>query len=206
MPTCYRKLIKAGCVGFVGLSLAHQVHSGDYDMGWKIAVAVTTFAVAMTNPAQAEAIGTGYYNGEEDIPAMKLMARWPIKSLMDEDWIKVDSLLHLGYGRWQHPDDSSQAGVNNVFELIPIFRFTYPKWPSIYIESAIGVSLFSRSEFGTQRFGTNFQFSDSLAFGGYLDRKNQWEVALQYQHYSNNSNTAINDGMDFIGINLFYNY
>jgi hypothetical protein len=187
-------------------ALSSVTQAGDSDFGWKAAVAVTTFAVVLSNPAKAGSIGAGYLTGEENIPSVKLMARWPIKEVLNESWVLGELNLHLGYGRWQHPDDSSQAGVNNVLEFIPIFRFRHPSWTKVYVETAIGLSVFSRAEFGNQRFGTNFQFSDSLAIGAVWGMNNKWDISLQYQHYSNNGNTAINDGMDFFGINVFYKY
>lgn len=190
----------------VSLLVGMDTVAMNYQVLWKTALVTTSAAFITTNPVEAKTLGTGLYQGEEDIPSLKLITRWPIKSVVSQDWLIGDLDLQFGYSRWQSPKDGTQSGVNNVLELMPIFRFQYPKMPLYFFETSIGVALFSRAKFGKQNFGTNFQFSELLAFGRVWGQSNHWEISFQYQHYSNNGNTAINDGMDFLGLSLLYRY
>lgn len=199
-------MMKRITLACVSICVCMDTVAMDYQVLWKTALVTTSTAFIMTNPVEAETLGMGLYRGEDDVPSFKLMTRWPIKPVVSQDWLIGNLDFQFGYGRWQNPEDGTQSGVNNVLELMPIFRFQYPKLPQYFFETSIGIALFSRTKFGKQNFGTNFQFSELLALGRVWGHLNHWEASLQYQHYSNNGNTAINDGMDFLGLSLLYRY
>ena len=176
----------------------------DESWGWKAAVLTSVALTVATNPLHADKGGFSFQSSS-DVGSLKMMFRWhPEDALAYVGNVRVSSYLHAAYAKWQSYEDSTQEGSNNVLEFIPVFRLGWSKnsWLS-FVETSVGVALFSSTEINGRQFGSNFQFTDSMAFGGYIDR---WDWSFQFQHYSNNSIELPNNGINFYNFNLTYHY
>lgn len=176
----------------------------DESWGWKAAVVSSVLLTVATNPIHADKGGMAFQTSN-DVGALKMMFRWhPEDALAYVGDLRISNYLHLAYAKWQSYEDSTQVGANNVLEFIPTFRIGWSpnSWLS-YVETSIGVALFSSTEINDRQFGSAFQFTDSMAFGGYAGN---WDWSFQFQHYSNNSIQLPNNGINFYNLNLTYQY
>jgi len=176
----------------------------DESWGWKAAVVTSVLLTVATNPIHADKGGMAFQTSN-DAGALKMMFRWhPDESLAHVGGLTISNYYHLAYAKWQSYEDGTQLGANNVIEFIPTFRIGWSENSFLsYLETSIGVALFSATQINERQFGSNFQFTDSLAFGGYVDR---WDWSFQFQHYSNNSIELPNNGINFYNFNLAYAY
>lgn len=188
-------------------SMAHaepQEQQQDESAGWKAAVVGSLLLTLATNPLHADSGGMAYMQAT-DAGALKMLFRWhPEEAAGQLGPIRITNYLQVAYSKWQSFEDSTQKGSNNVLEAIPIFRLGWSEESVLsYVETSVGIALFSTTELNDRRFGSNFQFTDSIAFGGYLD---QWDWSFQFQHYSNNSISLPNNGINFYTFNVAYHY
>lgn len=176
----------------------------DESWGWKAAVVTSVLLTVATNPVHADKGGMAIQTSS-DAGSLKMMFRWhPEEALANVGNVRISNYLHAAYAKWQSYDDGTQEGANNVLEFIPTFRIGWSQNSFLsYVETSIGVALFSSTEINDRNFGSNFQFTDSMAFGGYVDR---WDWSFQFQHYSNNSIELPNNGINFYNFNLVYMY
>lgn len=181
-----------------------QKQQQDESWGWKAAVITSLVLTMATNPVHADKGGMAFQTSS-DAGALKMMFRWhPEESLGYIGDVRISNYFHVAYAKWQSYEDSTQEGANNVLEFIPTFRLDWnPNSFLGYVETSIGVALFSSTEINDRDFGSNFQFTDSMAVGGYVGR---WDWSLQFQHYSNNSIELPNNGINFYNFNLTYKY
>jgi len=173
--------------------------------GWRAAMITSLMLTLGTNPLGADESSVSFMQNS-DVAGLKVGFRWhedePIARLMGAD---LTHYYLLAYNYWQHLDIDGQEGVNNVVEFIPVFRFNYSRTSIIsFIETSVGVSVFSRTNLGDKTFSTNFQFANSLAFGGHFDQHASW--SLQLQHYSNNSIKLPNNGINFYNLNFAHRF
>jgi len=175
--------------------------------GWRAALFSSLFLSLAMNPLGADEYSASLMSSEEeDVAAVKFGFKWHKDDLkLDLFGAEVTHYYLLGYSYWQSLDVEGQEGVINALEFVPVFRFycSYSNWLS-YVETSVGLSVLSKSRINDKRFSTNFQFTDSLAIGGYFTKKSSW--SLQLQHYSNNSIKLPNNGINFYNFNYSYRY
>lgn len=172
--------------------------------GWRTAMITSLALTLATNPLDADEYSVSTMAGS-DVAALKVGFRWHQDDTMQIGDLTLSHYYHFGYNYWQSLDVDGQEGVNNALEFIPVFRFSDGEQDFFsYFETAVGVSVFSRTEFNDKQFSTNFQFANSLAFGGYISSRVSW--SLQLQHYSNNSIKLPNNGINFYNLNIAYRY
>jgi len=175
--------------------------------GWRAALFSSLFLSLAMNPLGADEYSATLMSSEdEDVAAVKFGFKWHKDDLkLNFFGAEVTHYYWLGYSYWQSLDVEGQEGVINALEFVPVFRFnwSYSHWLS-YLETSVGLSVLSKSRINDKRFSTNFQFTDSLAIGGYLTEKSSWSIQLQ--HYSNNSIKLPNNGINFYNFNYSYRY
>lgn len=175
--------------------------------GWRTALFSSLFLSMAMNPLGADENNMSIMmSEEEDVAAVKFGFKWHNEDIsFDLFGAEVTHYYLVGYSYWQSLDIEGQEGVINALEFVPVFRFnwSYSNWLS-YLETSVGLSVLSKSRINDKRFSTNFQFTDSLAIGGYLTEKSTW--SLQLQHYSNNSIKLPNNGINFYNFNYSYRY
>ena len=173
--------------------------------GWRTAMFTSLVLTLVTNPLDADEYSVTIMS-HPDVAGFKTGFRWYGDD--SKGGITREGLTHyyqFAYNYWQDLNVDGQEGVNNVVEFSPVFRYSWgpPSWFS-FVESSVGVSVFSRTELGGRQFSTNFQFANSLAFGGYFTEQTSW--ALQLQHYSNNSIKLPNNGINFYNFVVAHRY
>ncbi len=173
--------------------------------GWRAAMITSLMLTLATNPLHADEYSTSLMSGPK-VAGFKMAFRWhPEQTLAHIGSVRLNHYYLVGYNYWQSLDVDGQEGVMNTLEMIPVFRFNWGEkdWFS-FAETSVGISVFSRSEFNDRQFSTNFQFSNSLAFGGYFTQQTSW--SFQLQHYSNNSIKLPNNGINFYNLNIAHRY
>ncbi len=200
-------------VAAVVLLSASQVHAAQPigSWAWRAASAMTISLFYATNITGADRMIAGYGSGE-NVNAVRLGAQWDWNDdLLEVFGFNLGTFWQLDYSKWQSTIDSSQMGANNTLGLTPVFRFTrsfgagdHPT--KVYLDTSLGVYLFSSTQVNDSKFGSNFQFSDSLAMGAYFGEKNQWTVGYKFQHYSNGSVKLPNNGINLNFLTVSYEY
>jgi len=173
--------------------------------GWRTAMATSLVLTLLANPLHADEYSLSLMNAD-NVAGIKVGFRWHASG--DMALLKdtgFSHYYHLGYNYWQSTIVGGQEGVNNVLEFVPVFRYSwnYADFLS-YVETSVGLSVFSRTELNDRQFSTNFQFANGLAFGGYISQQTTW--SFQLQHYSNNSIKLPNNGINFFNLNIAYRY
>lgn len=174
--------------------------------GWRTAMVTSLFLTLASNPFHADEYSITTMHSASNMAGFKVGFRWfPESKMAFLEGTNFKHYYHLAYNYWQSMDVSGQEGVNNVLELSPIFRYNFQDHSLFsYIETSVGISLFSRTELNDRQLSTHFQFANMLAIGGYISSKASWN--LQLQHYSNNSIKLPNNGINFYNLGISYKY
>ena len=174
--------------------------------GWRTAMITSLFLTLASNPFHADEYSITLMHSEADVAGFKVGFRWfPESKMAFLEGSNFSHYYHLAYNYWQSLDVSGQEGVNNVLELSPIFRYTFSDsaWLG-FVETSVGISLFSQTELNERELSTHFQFANMLAFGGAISSNATWNIQLQ--HYSNNSIKLPNNGINFYNLGFSYKY
>lgn len=174
---------------------------------WKTASAITISLFYATNITGADRMTFEFGNGE-NVNAARIGAQWDWNDdLLEVFGFNLGTYWQFDYTKWQSTLDSSQDGANNTLGLTPVFRFTQQFGSTkVYVDTSLGVYLFSSTQVNDSKFGANFQFSDSLAMGAYFGKKNQWTAGYKFQHYSNGSVKLPNNGINLNFLTVSYKY
>ncbi|MFY0641542.1 MAG: acyloxyacyl hydrolase [Bermanella sp.] len=173
--------------------------------GWRTAMITSLMLTLGTNP-----LGADEYNitpmSSTDVAGLKLGFRWHPGDVIGH--LAGSEITHyylFAYNYWQSTVVDGQEGVVNGLEFIPVFRlnWSYSNLLS-FVETSVGASVLSQTQINDRQLSTNFQFSNSLAFGGYFTPQSTW--TLQLQHYSNNSIKLPNNGINFYNLNFAFRY
>lgn len=128
-------------------------------------------------------------------------ATWDWTWTKSTGWGLVTGYWELSFGRWASDYDGAsshawvtQLGVTPVFRLHP--GGTGSPW---YVEGGIGANvllpLYRRDD---KTFSTKFNFGDHLAVGRTFGDRNEHDVALRFQHFSNAGIKHPNPGENFL--------
>ena len=174
---------------------------------WKLAVGTTIALVYATNPVKANRMCVEI-GGSSHISLARIGAQWDWHdNLLQWRGFRLGTYWQLDYAKWQSTRISSSAGANNTLGLTPVFRFTGRLGAvKSYVETAIGVHLFSHSTLDGVDYGSNFQFGDHLGFGVFFGQRQQWSLGYKFLHHSNNSLGTPHNGIDFHLLSLSYAY
>jgi len=176
---------------------------------WKSAAAATVALIATTNPAKADGVTLelgGDADGDFNVTRIGLQWDWNKNILELYGW-KLNSYWQLEFSKWQGTYSSSQEAANITAGIIPVFRFLgKPGYAQPYFDVGIGLNAFTDSRLDGHEFGSNFQFSDVMAFGANVGKHNQWGFGYKFEHYSNGSVRSPNSGINFHALTLTYRY
>lgn len=142
------------------------------------------------------------------------MARVGATWNFDKTWFNEGNWLVTGYweadiGSWR---GNSAIGNNQTITeigLTPVFRFQQksPTGFAPYLEGAIGVHFISPTFiYANRKFGSSFQFGDHVGVGVRFGDKQQFDLAYRFQHLSNGSYRAPNQGINFNQLHFSYHF
>ncbi len=173
--------------------------------GWRTAMITSLMLTIANNPLDADEFSITPMSST-DVGGVKFGFRWHQDKVMGQ--LAGADITHyylFAYNYWQSTIVDGQEGVVNGLEFIPVFRLNWSYSNIIsFVETSVGASVLSRNQINDRQLSTNFQFSNSLAFGGYFTPQSTWTVQLQ--HYSNNSIKLPNNGINFYNINFAFRY
>jgi len=174
--------------------------------GWRTAMITSLVLSLASNPFEADEYTLTLMGSDVNVAGFKVGYRWfPESNMAFLEGTNFSHYYHVAYNYWQNLDEPGQAGVNNVLELSPIFRYNFSRKNMLsYIETSVGISVFSKTTLNEKVFSTHFQFANMLAVGGYITENATWN--LQLQHYSNNSIKLPNNGINFYNFGFSYSY
>lgn len=115
--------------------------------------------------------------------------------------------LSLGYWDNRSPFKTNESLID--IGITPVFRFQKNSHSgfSPYVEAGIGVHLLSKTSVGLERkFGSSFQFRDHLGIGLRFGDKGRYDLGYRYQHLSNGSLKAPNQGINFHQLRMQYHF
>lgn len=180
---------------------------------WRGALVATGVTMYTLNPFNTSRTSLDL-GSAGDVTQSKLSMRWDWdKSLKQwENWT-AKSYVQFDVAKWQDTDISGEEGANNVIGIAPIYRiernsnFKFSGFLLLdYVEYHIGAALMSRNKLDQRDFSINFQFSDTLSIGWFLNQSRTWDMHLTYQHYSNNGIELPNNGINFVQLGLGHNF
>lgn len=141
------------------------------------------------------------------------MARVGVTQDWDAQWFKSNG-THLGgywdasFGAWRGTQARNIPGARQELVdigLTPVFRFQNDSKKGFYVEGGIGFHLLSHTyNNNDDALSTAFQFGDHIGVGYVF--KNNWEIAVKMQHFSNGGIKKPNSGVDYGVIKLAYRY
>ena len=174
---------------------------------WKVAIASSLSLLYITNPLHADRMFVDS-GGGENVYILRAGAQWDWEeNILEFLGFKLGAYLQADYAKWQSTEDASQEGANNSIGFTPVFRFTRRAGPAtIYLDTSIGFALVATTHINNNGFGSNFQFTDSLAVGALFGARRQWGVGYKFNHMSNNSIKLPNNGINFHLLSISYEY
>lgn len=81
---------------------------------------------------------------------------------------------------------------------------SYDITEKFYIEAGVGIAYFTEKELDDNKYGTNFQFKQSIGFGYKITEK--IDTTLKYTHYSNADIDDDNSGLDIVMLKFVYKF
>ncbi|WP_263227751.1 acyloxyacyl hydrolase [Pseudomonas alabamensis] len=123
----------------------------------------------------------------------------------DKSWFETDTgrltgYWDAGYTYWEAGDASGGA---HSLSFAPVFVYEFGSGNvKPFIETGIGVAVFSGTSAGDQDFGSAFNFEDRIGAG--LKIGETQRVGLRAIHYSNAGIKQPNDGIE--SFSLFYSH
>jgi hypothetical protein len=113
-------------------------------------------------------------------------------------WGRATGYWEVALGRW-HSEGKGSQWVAQV-GVTPVLRVYPHRWnEGWFIEGGIGANLlFPVYHSERKRFSTVFNFGDHIAVGKRFGDKQQHELALRFQHFSNGGIEEPNPGEDFL--------
>ena len=102
-------------------------------------------------------------------------------------WLRPE----LAISMWRGPNGSAIQ-----LTAVPMLRYDLSaRW---FIEGGIGVSYFTRTDFGRSNITTRFQFADQLGIGYELSSQNS--IGLRLSHFSNAGIKEPNPGAEVVEV------
>ena len=174
---------------------------------WRTGMAATTAALYLTNALGADIMTVDAGMGNQ-VYFLRYSARWLAEdNVRLSPYLSIRPSLQVGYSKWQSDIDPDHSATNNVIDLLPIFRWSGPWLPFVdYIDTGLGISIFSSEQISGHKFGGPLQFNDYIGFGWNFGRNDNWELSFRFQHYSNNDIYTDNNGINLPHLSFGYHY
>lgn len=134
-----------------------------------------------------------------------LTARAGLGFNWDKAWLesstgKLTGYWDLGYTYWEK---GVEAGGRHSLSFAPVFVYEFGSGQlKPFLEAGVGISVFSGTTAGDQKFGSAFNFEDRIGAG--LKIGDTQKVGLRATHYSNAGISEPNDGIESYA--LFYSH
>ena len=160
----------------------------------------------------------------QDVQAndLRLAARWHLKDLegrSNGDWTS-QLMLEVVYTHWNstisNPASKSPEGADNIhgFFITPIWRLqdNNPGMVHPFIELGLGVGAISDDQVRRKnremplRKSSNFQFEVKAGGGFQFGGNRQYEIGVQWVHYSNGNTSMPNYSFDAIQVEAAYRF
>lgn len=174
---------------------------------WKAVVASSISLIYITNPLNADRM---FFEsgGGESVVVVRGGAQWDWReNILTFLGFDLSTILQVDFSSWQSTKDSTQEGANNSLGFNPIFRFERQIDKGVfYLDTSVGLALISSTQINSSDFGSNFQFSGLLGIGALLGNRLEWSVGYKFNHFSNNSISLPNNGINFHMISISYKY
>lgn len=171
------------------------------------AVAILQFTVA-AYAVDGVAIELG--TGDEDSArgGLAVQWEWPRELIGLGSW-SLGGYWEASASYWDGDEGRSGNGTLAEIGVAPVFRIQ-PRAPigaiTPYLEGAIGLHLFSETEFGDRDFDIPFAFGDHLGAGLRFGSSGEFDVSYRFQHLSNASIGDSNPGINFHLLRLGYHF
>ena len=163
-----------------------------------LAVFAPDRAAAQTPPRSALSPDGGFVQagGGSSTETLTLGLLWRLTPTGHFAGGTLTGYVEASIGFWSPPDDTSSRWVTQV-GLTPVLRWRGdgPWFGELGIGANIIAPIFSSAD---RRFSTNFNFGDHLAFGRHFGARDQHEVALRVEHFSNGGIRKPNPGINFV--------
>jgi len=168
---------------------------------WRIPMAATIGTIFATNIVNAAESGITVGIADK-MKLVKANFSWLGKEdLYTIKNFKLNYYNRVSYGVWYEKGNASKV-ANNVLDFNPVFRL---ESDDMYLEYSTGISYMSDYKFEKTNLnlGGNFQFNHFINLG--VKIKN-FTTSVGYAHYSNNNIYDLNNGINFVYLNLSYRY
>lgn len=173
---------------------------------WRLITISSISLIYATNLLNADWAGIEYGRGEH-VEFTRGNFRWKFRDkALHADWVNVDILWQGTLLKWQSTIDDSQEQANNVVSTGPVFRVTFPKPWLPFFETSICPAVFSNNKVNDKEFGSHVQFEDTLTMGWRFGKDDKFELAGKFMHFSSNSLSTPNEGINFWLGGLTYKY
>ena len=164
----------------------------------------TSHAVDLTTDSASLEVGIG----EKELVVTRVAVQWD----WNRHWFNSNGTSLDGYfdlnAAWWHATDWKDKDENKDLAVIgftPVFRFMKTNKKGPYIEAGIGVSFFSTPYNNAgNNGGISFQFADHIG-AGYVF-KNNLDLGLRLQHYSNAGISNHNSGENLLFVRAAYRW
>jgi len=147
-------------------------------------------------------------NASVDIVRVGLQWNWKSRWSVGADW-QLGGYWELNLGYWENDSPfRTNSGLTDI-GFTPVFRLqpSNLSGASPYVELGIGMHLLSKSSVGRERrFGSMFQFGDHIGVGVRFGPKGAYDLGYRFQHLSNASIKAPNQGINFHQVRLQYHF
>ena len=146
--------------------------------------------------------------GENDLVVTRAALQWDWnRHWFNSNGTSLDGYFDLNMAWWRATDWRGNNENKNlgVIGFTPVFRFMKTDKKGPYIEAGVGISFFSTPyNNADNNMGISFQFADHIGVG-YVFRNNL-DLGLRLQHYSNLGISRHNDGENLLFIRAAYRW
>lgn len=168
-------------------------------MNMKIALATFLSAVSLNAHSMQFSSALGVTGQGGATARIALGLEWD-KSWLESQVGHATGYWDVGYTYWQAGEE---AGGRHAFSFAPVFVYEFEGgYLKPFVEAGVGVSVFSGTTAGDQKFGSAFNFEDRLGAGVKFGKTDK--IGIRAIHYSNASIKEPNDGIE--SYSLFYSH
>ena len=174
-------------------------------------LALLMFSLIAVPAYAVDGVSVEYGKGSDaaDMARVGLLWDWNKSWFNDGDW-HLTGFWDASLGQWRgHSNTKTNNQTITDIGLTPVFRFEQknPSGMAPYLEGAIGFHLITPTFLNSDRkFATAFQFGDHVGLGVRFGEHHQFDLGYRYQHLSNGSIKAPNQGINFSQVHFDYRF
>ncbi|AXX92475.1 hypothetical protein CPU12_09450 [Malaciobacter molluscorum LMG 25693] len=105
-------------------------------------------------------------------------------------------------GSFDYMDSAHESDDLFIGSIQGVLTYNFNK--DFFMQGGFGFAYLSDKSFEDKKFGTNFQFKESILFG--YNISDSFSTTLRYNHISNADINDDNSGLDIYGINFIYKF